>query len=80
MNTLKVLKFIQSYYLKHGVPPSCRDIQEGIGFKSPRAVSWHLEILYKEGSLTRAKGWSRGYVPTGFKVVREDSLYSINRT
>lgn len=76
-NTSEVLEFIQCYYLRNGVPPSCRDIMEGVGFKSPRAVTWHLEILYNAGHLIRAKGWARGYVPVGYKVVREDEVYSV---
>lgn len=76
MNEELVLSFIHQYYLKNGVPPSVREIQEACKFKSPRSVSLCLAWLTERRFLVRTKGWARGYIPVGFKVVREDAAYS----
>lgn len=69
MNTTKLLLFIRSYYLSNGVPPSVREMAEAMGFKSPRAVSYHLEHLMRQGVLIQRKGYGGMYIPKGFKVV-----------
>jgi SOS-response transcriptional repressor LexA len=67
-----VLAFMRSYYEDFGVPPSFRQICAKLGFRSPKAASYHIEKLVLEGSVRRldGEGRHRGYVPTGYKVVK----------
>ena len=43
----RILKFLRSYTDRHGRPPTVREIQRAVGFKSPRAVSYFLDKLEK---------------------------------
>jgi repressor LexA len=49
----KIVVFIRKYAQAHGYAPSVRDIMGHCAFKSPRAVSFHLEKLEKAGVLRR---------------------------
>lgn len=49
----KIVAFIRRYLHQHGYSPSIRDIMHACGFKSPRAVSFHLEKLERLGTLRR---------------------------
>jgi repressor LexA len=49
----KIVSFIRRYTLQHGYSPSVREIMAHCGFKSPRAVSFHLEKLARSGVLRR---------------------------
>jgi repressor LexA len=49
----KIVAFIRRYLLQHGYSPSIRDIMNHCGFKSPRAVSFHLEKLERAGLVRR---------------------------
>lgn len=55
----KILRFIRDFSSKNGYPPSIREIMRHFGFKSPRAVSFHLEKLEADGRLER-HGKARG--------------------
>ena len=43
----RILKFLRNYTEKHRRPPTVREIQRAVGFKSPRAVSYFLDKLEK---------------------------------
>jgi repressor LexA len=47
----RILEFIEHYYIENGASPTIREIGEHFGFKSPRAVSDHVEALKREGVL-----------------------------
>ena len=49
----KIVTFIRRYLHQHGYAPSIRDIMHHCGFKSPRAVSFHLEKLERGGVIQR---------------------------
>lgn len=55
----KMLRFIGDFLGTNGYPPSVREIMRHFGFKSPRAVSFHLEKLEAEGFL-ECHGKARG--------------------
>ncbi len=56
----EVLEFIISHIEQYGYPPSIPEIQEKFSFKSPNAVSDHLEALEKKGYIARRPHKSRG--------------------
>ncbi len=49
----KIVIFIRRYFHQHGYAPAIRDIMHHCGFKSPRAVSFHLEKLEQRGVIRR---------------------------
>ena len=49
----KIVAFIRRYLHQHGYAPSIRDIMHHCEFKSPRAVSFHLEKLERGGAIRR---------------------------
>lgn len=55
----KVLKHIVRCIQGEGYPPTVREIADHFGFRSPRAVSDHLEALERKGYLKRM-GTARG--------------------
>jgi len=56
----EILEFIISHIEQYGYPPSISEIQEKFSFKSPNAVSDHLEALERKGYITRRPHKSRG--------------------
>jgi len=56
----EILEFIISHIEQYGYPPSIPEIQEKFSFKSPNAVSDHLEALEKKGYIARRPHRSRG--------------------
>lgn len=59
-----ILGFIESYQGEHKRPPTVREIQKEMGYKSPRAVSYFLDKLEKARLIMR-KARSRGIFLTG---------------
>ncbi len=49
----KIFGYIRRYLNQHGYAPAVREIMVHCGFKSPRAVSYHLEKLQKAGAIRR---------------------------
>jgi len=56
----EILEFIISHIEQYGYPPSIPEIQEKFSFKSPNAVSDHLEALERKGYIARRPHKSRG--------------------
>ncbi|MDI6828409.1 MAG: transcriptional repressor LexA [Armatimonadota bacterium] len=50
-----VLNFLAQYIRKHGYPPSIREIGAGVGIKSLRGVTIHLDALEKKGYIRRER-------------------------
>ncbi|CAF0700912.1 transcriptional repressor LexA [Candidatus Methylacidithermus pantelleriae] len=59
----KVLAFLNEYLALHQRPPTIREIQGYLGYRSPRAVSYVLEKLERAGAITR-RPKARGIFPT----------------
>ncbi len=56
----KILQFIKSFALDNGYPPTIREIGEAVDISSTSVVNYNLNILQKEGHLTRDRTVSRG--------------------
>ncbi|HMP88752.1 MAG TPA: transcriptional repressor LexA [Kiritimatiellia bacterium] len=56
----QILDYISRYFLKNRMAPTVREIADSFGFRSPKAVSDHLEALERKGYLTRTTGIARG--------------------
>ena len=67
----RILKFLRSYTEKHRRPPTVREIQRAVGFKSPRAVSYFLDKLEKARRIVR-RGRSRGIFLAGSAMSRPE--------
>ena len=67
----KILRFLRTYTDKHRRPPTVREIQRAVGFKSPRAVSYFLDKLEKARRIIR-RGRSRGIFLVGAAATRSE--------
>lgn len=56
--TERILLAIRQATTEEGRPPTIRELQRRLGYRSPRAVSYHLEKLEAEGRIVR-RGNSR---------------------
>ena len=56
----QVFRFIRDCLLK-GLPPTVREVQDAFGFRSVQTARQHLELLVREGRLTKEKGKARSY-------------------
>ena len=56
----KVLRFLRDYIVRHGYPPSVRDIQSAFGFASPRSAAKHLQALASQGLIEIPARTARG--------------------
>jgi repressor LexA len=71
----EILEFIISHIEQYGYPPSIPEIQKEFSFKSPNAVSDHLEALERKGYIVRRPHKSRGIeVLIQSKSEKNDSL------
>lgn len=57
---LKVFAFIRDRLLA-GEPPTVREVQEALGFRSIQTARYHLEKLVEAGRLVAGRGRARGY-------------------
>ena len=53
------LKFIKSYIVSHGYPPTVREIAEAIGVSSPATVQAHLDSLAYKGYIKKGSNKNR---------------------
>jgi repressor LexA len=56
----RIVQFIKGFTLDNGYPPTIREIGEAVGISSTSVVNYNLNILQKEGYLTRDRTVSRG--------------------
>ena len=50
----EILNFIKMFMVKHGFPPTIREIGEGLGISSPATIHVHLENLEDKGVIRRS--------------------------
>lgn len=48
-----ILDFIKTFMVKHGFPPTIREIGEGLGISSPATIHAHLKNLETRGAIRR---------------------------
>jgi len=56
----QVFQFVRARLLA-GQPPTVREVQEALGFRSVQTARGHLEALVKAGQLVKQPGKARGY-------------------
>lgn len=59
----EMLEFITEFTRTNSYPPSVRDIQQGLGYKSTSTVHNYLERLNEKGAINKSSGKSRGLRP-----------------
>jgi len=57
-----VLDWIREFIAREGIPPTVREIAEGMGSASHTAPLCHLAVLEKKGHIRRRKNTPRGIV------------------
>ena len=61
----KVWRFVRERLLE-GTPPTLREVQKALGFRSVESARSHLDALVREGKVVKQPGRSRGYrLPEG---------------
>jgi repressor LexA len=65
----EILEFIQEFTRDHGYAPSLREIGRALGIGSTNGVRHHLDILERDGYLTRDANIFRG-----MRIVGEESM------
>lgn len=56
----QIVAFLEDFQREHGMMPTCKEIAEAFGFRSPNAVTSHLDLLAKKGAIERMPGKARG--------------------
>ncbi len=56
----EILQFIRAFTRERGYPPTIREIGKAFGISSTNGVRYHLNILEREGRLSRRSRISRG--------------------
>lgn len=73
----QIVDFLEFFQREHGMMPTCQEIAEAFEFRSPNAVSSHLDLLAKKGVVERIPGKARGLrlvrrsKPAGIPVLGE---------
>lgn len=55
----KILLTIQRWVVRHGYPPTTREIADEVGLASPSSVNHHLRVLEEQGFLRRGRSMVR---------------------
>src|SRR5688572_23805687 len=55
----KILLTIQDWVVRHGYPPTSREIADAVGLASTSSVSHHLRVLEDNGFLRRGRSMTR---------------------
>lgn len=55
----KILLTIQDWVVRHGYPPTAREIADAVGLASPSTVNRHLRVLEDQGFLRRGRSMVR---------------------
>ncbi len=56
----RVFQFIIDYHHDYGMPPTVREITEGLGYKSPNNTRQHLRLIEQKGYLRLLNNRARG--------------------
>ena len=64
---LRILGFLQEFYLENGIPPTVRDIQKACDISSTSVVDYNLDKLEQAGYINR-----RPDVARGIKILDQD--------
>ncbi len=73
-----VFDFITEYFEREGMPPTVREIAEGLGFKSPNSVQEHLRLIQKKGFVELRRGIARGIFPITPEAEPEPELRKVS--
>jgi repressor LexA len=49
-----ILEYVKAYWDRVGYSPSIREIQDDLGISSTSVVNYNLNVLVREGLITRA--------------------------
>jgi len=69
----RLLAFYREYYEENGIPPTLREVADACNFSSTSVVYYHLGILIDRGLMARTGRYRSSYIPTGYKLTREES-------
>lgn len=71
----RILGYIVSYIEEHKIPPTLREISEGVGISTTSVTTYHLQRLEKDGLIERDPNISRGLRLPGSALDQFDLEY-----
>lgn len=74
----EVHTFIRRYFRQFREAPTRQQIQEAMGFKSPNAAQYYVEVLAKKGALEWQPGKFRGIVPQSPPELDSDVRFALH--
>ena len=75
----QVLKFLIDFNVKHGFPPTIREVCHYFGFKSLNTAHFHLRSLEKKGRIQIHPGKGRGITLLGARPLSERQIPVVGR-
>ena len=70
----EVYDFIKSYALENDVPPTVREIMEGVGLKSTSSIHFYMDMLMKKGYIVKVNKYSKWYRIVGLHYTEEPRI------
>lgn len=70
--------YIRRYFRQFREAPTRQQIQEAMGFRSPNAAQYYVEVLAKKGALEWTKGKFRGLVPQSAPQAEASGRYALH--
>ncbi|MFM7448510.1 MAG: transcriptional repressor LexA [Leptolyngbyaceae cyanobacterium] len=58
----RVFVWVEDYINQHGIAPTYREIQKGLGYRSPSPIKNHISALVAKGFISHLEGRSRAIV------------------
>lgn len=74
----EVHNYIRTYFRQFREAPTRQQIQEAMGFKSPNAAQYYVEVLAKKGALAWEPGKFRGIVPQSAPELDSDVRFALH--
>jgi SOS-response transcriptional repressor LexA len=74
----EVHNYIRTYFRQFREAPTRQQIQHAMGFKSPNAAQYYVEVLAKKGALAWEPGKFRGIVPQSAPQPDSDVRFALH--
>lgn len=75
----QIIDFIRLFQKREGIPPSLREICQGLGLVSHGSLIRHIRLLESQGHIHRLAGKKRAWKLSGAQSVQEPSIPVLGR-
>jgi repressor LexA len=74
----EVHDYIKRYFRRFGESPTRQQLASAMGFRSPNAAQYYVEVLAKKGALLHIEGKNRGIVPQSAPQPDSDVRFALH--